>query len=731
MLARSLFPDFRVSTIECWRIVSTLRTTTALNVVGVFCVLWGAAVSCAWAQQDVADQPIATVNGEPIPYSRYDRARLTRLRNIGKSEHDTTALDAIENDAILLSLIDEVLTRQVAEKKGIVVTKKDAIETLVANPPDYIREIFTDTKGKFRPELLKSVINSPKDILKFVGDPNAPKRKIVREWQEDIQHLVRYFQTSETRQRLVDALYAEDPLTDSEIKWRYFAEQTMIEGSVIRVLHSTVPDSLVPVSDQEVRDWYEEHKEEYRIPESRYVSSLIFPVVPSSQDSARVRERVDRAVQTIENAPLSRRLGVVNDLIASLPPNRVPVTQMISPKAFEGEIRNDLAMAHMGDLIGPYPVEKESLLLYVADEQSSADTLIRARQILFSVTPEMTPEQVAQQMHLAEQFRDSIDNEAEFVEAARYFENDPRGDGNGGDLGYGGRGLYVREFDSALFAAPIGVPVGPIRTRFGYHLIWVKDKQARQFALRELRFPIEASPAVKDEVEADAAAYAQYLRSGRPLDSIHQAMKMKYPGLIVDSGSVLKRLEPYGDILETNEFAFTAEIGDVGIFTLPYDRIAVMELGHVWRAGVPSFEDVIAYPVAHARRKKQLDTLETRLAHLTDQITPEMLLGPIRERAPMAEVYELKRQPIIQMPDEDPVLLDSLVAATDNGGVSGPVRGTHGLYFLRVARRYGPSNEDYRREKTTYSAEYRERYRRQLLETALLDARHYATIEVE
>jgi parvulin-like peptidyl-prolyl isomerase len=46
----------------------------------------------------------------------------------------------------------------------------------------------------------------------------------------------------------------------------------------------------------------------------------------------------------------------------------------------------------------------------------------------------------------------------------------------GGDLGYFARGRMVAPFDSAAFAANVGDIVGPVKTRFGYHIIKIEDR---------------------------------------------------------------------------------------------------------------------------------------------------------------------------------------------------------------------------------------------------------------
>ncbi|OZB29442.1 MAG: peptidylprolyl isomerase, partial [Pseudomonas sp. 34-62-33] len=48
---------------------------------------------------------------------------------------------------------------------------------------------------------------------------------------------------------------------------------------------------------------------------------------------------------------------------------------------------------------------------------------------------------------------------------------------SGGDLGSFGPGQMVKEFDTVVFSAPVGVVQGPVKTQFGYHLLEVTSRQ--------------------------------------------------------------------------------------------------------------------------------------------------------------------------------------------------------------------------------------------------------------
>lgn len=68
------------------------------------------------------------------------------------------------------------------------------------------------------------------------------------------------------------------------------------------------------------------------------------------------------------------------------------------------------------------------------------------------------------------------DKKITFEDAAKKYSKCPS-KANGGDLGYFGRGMMVKEFEDAAFDAPAGSVTDPVKTQFGWHLIKVIDKK--------------------------------------------------------------------------------------------------------------------------------------------------------------------------------------------------------------------------------------------------------------
>ncbi len=76
----------------------------------------------------------------------------------------------------------------------------------------------------------------------------------------------------------------------------------------------------------------------------------------------------------------------------------------------------------------------------------------------------------------AKDILNEIKNGANFQKMAELKSTCPSGK-KGGDLGWFGRGMMVREFEKAAFILNKGEMSGPVKTEFGWHIIKLLDKR--------------------------------------------------------------------------------------------------------------------------------------------------------------------------------------------------------------------------------------------------------------
>ena len=70
-----------------------------------------------------------------------------------------------------------------------------------------------------------------------------------------------------------------------------------------------------------------------------------------------------------------------------------------------------------------------------------------------------------------------LERGSNFTKLALKFSEDPAVDGNLGNLGFFERGMMVKEFADVAFDTEPGTIAGPVKTEFGWHVLFVHDKR--------------------------------------------------------------------------------------------------------------------------------------------------------------------------------------------------------------------------------------------------------------
>ena len=112
----------------------------------------------------------------------------------------------------------------------------------------------------------------------------------------------------------------------------------------------------------------------------------------------------------------------------------------------------------------------------------------KSSHILVAIDEDTTDEQAAE---LIKEIQSKLETET-FEELAKQYSDDPGSAAQGGDLGWAETGLFVPEFESALFSMNVGDTSEAVKTDFGYHLIRMDDiKPGQQQAFEDIEYELE------------------------------------------------------------------------------------------------------------------------------------------------------------------------------------------------------------------------------------------------
>ena len=157
-----------------------------------------------------------------------------------------------------------------------------------------------------------------------------------------------------------------------------------------------------------------------------------------------------------------------------------------------------------------------------------------------------------------------------FAARARELSKDPGSAKNGGDLGEADITNYVTEFKDAIAAAKAGDIVGPVRTQFGYHIIYVvsKNKDNKNIVkASHILIPIEVTEKTKEATKAKVLALKEQIATNKVTwDDIKADKTGKYKEFsILDSFAKVTEntnLPQIGYNKEINDKLFNAKVGE-------------------------------------------------------------------------------------------------------------------------------------------------------------------------
>lgn len=223
-----------------------------------------------------------------------------------------------------------------------------------------------------------------------------------------------------------------------------------------------------------------------------------------------------------------------------------------------------------------------------------------------------------------------IQTREQFIAMAEANTIDPSGKGKGGDLGIIAATDVVPAFADTAFALPVGKISEPVKTSFGWHLIWVDEiLPAAEPVLAEVREKIKTEllqTQTTDALQNLLRTIDDRAAAGNTMDEIATAtgLKTKQESLLMATSTVAE-----APLIQA---AFAAEQGRVeGPITLGDGSLAYLEVTAAVPASTPKLADIKGRVLADFMQAKT----QKLLAELADTVARS---GPANVGKPMAAI---------------------------------------------------------------------------------------------
>jgi peptidyl-prolyl cis-trans isomerase D len=351
--------------------------------------------------------------------------------------------------------------------------------------------------------------------------------------------------------------------------------------SYVSVPFSEISDSSITVTDAEINEYVQNHKDLFKQEDGRIISYASFSQLANQEDSLKTKNLVSELVNPFAADTNAKSFVARNTSTIDFEDKYKPKSKITSAAI------DSIIATPAGSVYGPYLDKGNYVLAKVLGTKQLPDS-VKARHILIPVNDPQTgkainPDSTAKK--LADSIYNAILGGADFAALALKYSSDGS-KAKGGDLGTFGYGAMVTEFNDFCFENPVGSKK-VVQTQFGYHVIDILSQKdfkpaykiafvAKEITASDATINKASLEATKASAEKDKASLEKYLaKSGLKLTEIPNPIKENdySAGGLQDARQLVK-------------WAFSAKKGDVSD---PYsigDQFVVAVLNNILTEGV-------------------------------------------------------------------------------------------------------------------------------------------------
>ena len=235
---------------------------------------------------------VGQIAGTKIHYTDYEQAieQLTEVYKIesGRSSFDEETTTQIRNQVWQMMLMDYSL-RAEAEEIGMDVTADELSQLCIGENPHQLittRRAFFDENGQFSRDILVRFLHQ---IDQDDEDNNANLQQARTYWMY-WENAVRLTQMQDKYTDLAQRLLTANKL---DAKYAFMAREQSADVQYVAQNYSAVADSLIQVSNRDIRALYNKQKEQYKQTPSRSIEYVTFAIKPSEQDFKAVADMMN------------------------------------------------------------------------------------------------------------------------------------------------------------------------------------------------------------------------------------------------------------------------------------------------------------------------------------------------------------------------------------------------------------------------------------------------------
>lgn len=675
-----------------------IRSKGPLLVIVIGLALFAFIAGDAWKvlQPHQGKQDVGEVNGEVLSAQDYQKM-VDELSEVIKLTNGLNSLteDQLNNvkDQVWQSYVNNKLIAEQAEKLGLKVTDAE-IQSIIdqGTHPLLMQTPFRNPQtGMFDKDMLK----------KFLVDyANLNASQMPAQYVEYYQKMGAFWQfvekalaqstLAEKYQNLVTKSLISNPVA-AEDAFNSRTEQSdlLLAG----VPYSSINDSTVQVSDSEIKDRYNEKKEQFKqLVETRDIRYIDVKVVPSDAD----RKAVEKEVTEYSNqlASTTADFGTfVRSTGSSVNYSDVPVSKSVFP----ADVASRLDSTNVNEVYGPYYNQTDdSFNAFKLLAKVSSPDSIQFRQIqVYADTEEKTKT-------LADSIYNALKGGADFAAVAKIY-------GQTGEATWvnaqSWEGSELDADNSKFINTLLNQPVNELANlNMGQAnlILQVMNKKSMQtkYKVAVVKREVEFS---KETYNAAYNKFSQFVAQNTTIDSM--VKNAEESGYTLMPRTDLSSAEHYvGGVRSTREalkWIFAAKPGEVSpLYECgENDHLMVVALDKIHEAGYRDINSVAEMLRAEIRRDKKAEKIMEEMKKYNSIAQVKGMKDAVSDSV---KHVTFSAPAYISVTRSSEPVIGAVAAKTAANKVSAPIKGNGGVYMIQVyAKEKGSEKFDAKQEETT------------------------------
>ena len=606
---------------------------------------------------------VGSIDGKDISFEDF-RVKVSNVEKSGQGITSTAAANRVWDQEVSIALLTSEF-----DKLGLRVGEKHLIEILKADQNIGKNPIFLNAAGMFDLAKFKEYFKSNPEQAQYLKD---------REKDAELNAKFQIYNT------LIKAgLYT----TESEGKLKYEMESNKVNFAYVAGLYSTIKDSDVKVTDDEIVDFMKKNEKKYKADETREVEYVLIEDKASKEDEGEVKAKITALLSgsvvynqaTGKNDTLPGFKNATNTVDFVNSNSDVPYdSSYVAKKDLPAIDADQLYNLAPGAVYGPYKFGNYYCISKSFGRKAGVNA--KASHILISYEGTQVPNQKEKRTKeeakaKAEAVLAQVNANPDSFLMLAFTNSDDSSAQQGGDLGYFGPNQMVKPFNDFVFNNSIG-KVGLVETPFGFHIIKITDKQDG-VRLATVAQKVEASEATSDKVFTQATKFEMDAAAG-DFDKVAKDMKLTIALPVTVKGMD----ETFGTLGSQRTIVRWAFEGDTKLGTVK--RFEIANLGHVI-AKLQKIDNSGILPVSMARsyvepiikNKKKAELIKAKMTGSSIEAIAKATGSTVQQAAGIT-----MENPVLANVGQEPKVVGNAFALSANK-LSAPIEGNTGVYVVK------------------------------------------------